>query len=122
MDNITACVTIQTQNDVVYEDNELFMLTLITTHPRISIDVGSTTVEIIDDDGKYLLQFFGILKYCAHLIGVIVNWEQEQYSTSEGSLVTVCAVQPQPTERDFLVNINVPPNSGRGYLLLNLIM
>ena len=52
----SACTPIQTQNDTVYEDNEQLMLSLTTTNPSISISVGSTTVEITDNDRKDFLQ------------------------------------------------------------------
>ena len=38
-------------------------------------------------------------------VGVVVNWEQTQYSTTEGSVLSVCAVQLEPTEKGFGVVI-----------------
>ena len=49
--NISACTTIRTQSDTVYEDNEMFTVSLTSTNPSISISVSSAVVEITDNDG-----------------------------------------------------------------------
>lgn len=51
----SACVNIPTQSDLIYEENELFNLLLTSTNPSIIIGVGSTVVEVTDDDSKPFL-------------------------------------------------------------------
>lgn len=54
---VTACGTIQTVADAIYEDDETITLTLISTNPSIVTDGSSTQVEIKDDDSKFFLLF-----------------------------------------------------------------
>ena len=49
--DITACVTIQTLDDSIYEHNELIVLMIASSNPNITTDVSSTEVEIRDNDG-----------------------------------------------------------------------
>ena len=43
---------------------------------------------------------------------VVVNWEKSEYSTNENSILRVCAVQSNETERSFTVNIGAPIGIG----------
>ena len=43
---------------------------------------------------------------------IVVNWEQSEYSTNENSILSVCAVQSNETERSFSVNIGAPIGLG----------
>ena len=43
---------------------------------------------------------------------VVVNWEQSEYSTNENSILRVCAVQLNETERSFTVKIGAPIGIG----------
>lgn len=45
-------------------------------------------------------------------VEVIVNWEQPQYTTNEGSTISVCVVQMGPTEREFRVILSSPDGPG----------
>ena len=44
--------------------------------------------------------------------GVSVSWQMSEYIASEGSVISVCAVQPAPTERAFSVEIIAPFTEG----------
>ena len=43
---------------------------------------------------------------------VVVNLEQSEYSTNENSILRLCAVQSNETERSFTVNIGAPIGIG----------
>ena len=45
-------------------------------------------------------------------IGVIVNWEQTQYFPTEGSVFSICALQLEPTEREFNIDVSTPTTQG----------
>ncbi len=49
----TISVTIQIANDVVVENDESFIVTLETSHPRVQFSRDTATVTIDDDDRKY---------------------------------------------------------------------
>ena len=49
----SACTDIETPDDDVHEDNETFSVALSSTSERISFDVGTATVQIIDEDSKH---------------------------------------------------------------------
>ena len=41
-----------------------------------------------------------------------MNWQQIQYSSSEGSVLRVCAVQLEPTEKEFSIGITALASEG----------
>ena len=50
--NTTGCVDLQTNEDDVYEEDELVMVTLFSTgDTQITINGSAAIVEITDDDG-----------------------------------------------------------------------
>ena len=42
----------------------------------------------------------------------MVSWQQSNYAAIEGSVLSVCAVQPAQTEKAFNVTITAPPSEG----------
>jgi hypothetical protein len=46
-----------------------------------------------------------------------VNWVEVAYTGSEGSVVNVCALHREETQRDFTVNVTIPNTPGmRSYM------
>ena len=41
-----------------------------------------------------------------------MNWQQTQYSSSEGSTLSVCAVQLEPTEKEFSIGLTALASEG----------
>lgn len=66
----TVCTGIATTDDDIYEENETLSVSLSSTSDGVNIIIGSATVEIINNDGKYLQQSqtiimeFVIYSYC----------------------------------------------------------
>ena len=53
--NTTGCVDLQTNEDDVYEEDELVVVTLFSTEDtQININGSAVIVEITDDDGRNL--------------------------------------------------------------------
>lgn len=50
-----------------------------------------------------------------------MNWEQPQYSLTEGSSTRVCAVHLQQTEKDFSIGITALPSQGKYILQYTII-
>ena len=46
------------------------------------------------------------------LTDVTVNWEDEQYFVTEGSVSEVCAIIQEPTARSFTIDLLSPSNEG----------
>ena len=46
------------------------------------------------------------------MLGVTVSWEQSNYAAIEGSVLSVCAMQPVQTEKSFNVTVTAPPSEG----------
>lgn len=53
----TIPVTIQIVHDVNVENNENFIVSLETTHPRVQFSRNIATVRIDDDDREYFILF-----------------------------------------------------------------
>ena len=49
------CTTISILDDSRVEDNEVFSVHITSDGPEVDIALGSATVIILDNDGKYLL-------------------------------------------------------------------
>ena len=45
-------------------------------------------------------------------VGVEVSWRQGSYTGVEGSVVSVCALKQEQTQRGFAVSIAIPDNAG----------
>ena len=113
------CIDITTVNDNIYEEDEQFFITLSSATVGVGIAQDTATVEITDNDGKttllYRFEFVCLLYMSAcvfNSIDVTVRWNQSVYPTSEGSTLTVCAEQPEQTERAFSVNVIIPSSEG----------
>ena len=46
------------------------------------------------------------------LQGVVVSWQQSNYTAMEGSVLNVCAVQPAQTEKAFNITVVAPISEG----------
>ena len=57
--NTTGCIDLQTNEDDVYEEDELIMVTLFSTgDTQITINGSAAIVEITDDDGRNLTSLY----------------------------------------------------------------
>ena len=90
------CTRVNIVSDGILEDEEIYCISLESTEPQVTIGSVSATCIVIED-----------------IDTVVVNWQQSQYSTSEGRAITVCALQLNRTERSFTVNITMPDKNGK---------
>ena len=113
---------------MVYEDDEVIALTLISTNSNIAIIGSSTQIEIEDNDSKDIS--CGLCNNHVRSVylskDVTVEWAEKSYSDSEGNNITVCALHQEQAERSFTLNISAPSSMGmkefqlRIYLLSGL--
>ena len=89
------CTDVTIVSDGLLEDEETYCVSLDSSDPDITIGMVSVTCITIQDVDT-----------------VVVNWEQLEYSTTENSILRVCAVQSNETERSFTVNIGAPIGLG----------
>ena len=61
----SVCASIGTLNDLLYEEDETFTVSLTSSNPSVNIGVSSTIVDIRDNDG-------GFVYFIPHLGKIIV--------------------------------------------------
>ena len=89
------CTDVTIVSDGLLESEETYCVSLDSSDPDVTIGMVSMTCITIQDVDT-----------------VVVNWEQSEYSTNENSILRVCAVQSNETERSFTVNIGAPIGLG----------
>ena len=117
-DNSTLCISPSVLADMILEINETYLLNLSTTDEDVILKPISTTVTIVNDDGK--LQ--KILFYSDSDYGFIVNspvvslkFSQPSQSIGEGDgHVEVCVILRGQTERDITVTVSTMSGTASG--------
>ena len=52
---LSACASIGTLNDLLYEEDETFTVSVTSSNPSVNIGVSSTIVDIRDNDGRLFI-------------------------------------------------------------------
>ena len=96
------CTNVSVTSDGILEDVESHCLTLESSD---SVGQSSVTCILVEDSDT-----------------VVVEWEQAMYSASEGSNVSICAVQWNASEISFTVDISIPVTANGGKQLIVLLL
>ena len=120
--NISCTTEVLIINDDVLEDNQTFNVVLSTTDSDILLDIASTTITIVDNDGKIHSSLPSLsvpFQVCVHcfISDVTVGLQQSSYSVSEDDQdLMICVILSGQFEREVVVSICTEDGSALGEL------
>ena len=100
--DVRACEQIRTRSDVVYEDDEVITLTLISTNSNIAIIGSSTQIEIEDNDSKVLSRGLCINHVACIFQKMLLLSGQKCYTVIAKETISLCVLYTRNRQKGAL--------------------